>query len=606
MNKRYNEQDPAPQYDPETARIRRALRAQKARRRKKMRSRRLFLLGMALILLFVLVPNLWGRAERLLYPRKYEALVDQWAETYGLDPLLVDAFIRTESGFDPDAVSRADAMGLMQLTEDTFEWALSRMPDAPELTTEDLFTPAVNIQYGTYVLKLLGEQFEVEETVLAAYNPKLFSPVVEVPERYLFADEFPQDSLPYGFRWWKLFDDPALDSLMELALANNRNLAAAASRVEQARLNLGIVRAQYLPQFGVGVSAGADYNAEQKIVQEYAIEPSLSWEISLFGALKHSERAAQAQILSTEWAFRGVLLSLTAEVATTYYTLLQYDRDLQIARQSYELRRQSAALIDSMFRYGMSNGVALQQARSLVYSAAADIPQYRRAVEQAQLSLNILLGQPPRRIAGQSGGDSLIARFRPLDIPVGLPSDLLYRRPDVMQSYYDLQEAAARVGVARSARFPSLSLTGKGGVVSSTVEGLGKGNPWAWSAAAALTEPIFAFGRLKRQEASAREAYYQSVFAYEQAVLEAFSDVEDALVSITTYTEQTERYRKLVDANEQIALMTNTLYRSGMSAYLDVIDAERSLYESQMEYSNLVAQQYINYVNLFKALGGGW
>ena len=162
------------------------------------------------------------------------------------------------------------------------------------------------------------------------------------------------------------------------------------------------------------------------------------------------KRQAQAQILSTEWAFRGVLLSLTAEVSTTYYTLLQYDRDLQIARQSYELRRQSAALIDSMFRYGMSNGVALQQARSLVYSAAADIPQYRRAVEQAQLSLNILLGQPPRRIAGQSGGDSLIARFRPLDIPVGLPSDLLYRRPDVMQSYYDLQEAAARVGVALS------------------------------------------------------------------------------------------------------------------------------------------------------------
>lgn len=162
----------------------------------------------------------------------------------------------------------------------------------------------------------------IAATVLAACNPKLFSPVVEVPERYLFADEFPQDSLPYGFRWWKLFDDPALDSLMELALANNRNLAAAASRVEQARLNLGIVRAQYLPQFGVGVSAGADYNAEQKIVQEYAIEPSLSWEISLFGALKHSERAAQAQILSTEWAFRGVLLSLTAEVATTYYLSL--------------------------------------------------------------------------------------------------------------------------------------------------------------------------------------------------------------------------------------------------------------------------------------------
>lgn len=442
--------------------------------------------------------------------------------------------------------------------------------------------------------------------LMAACNPKLFSPVVEVPERYLFADELPQDSLPYGFRWWKLFDDRALDSLVDLALACNRNLAVAASRVEQARLNLGIVRAQYLPQFGVGISAGAEYDAEQKIVQQYAVEPSLSWEISLFGALRHSERAAQAQILSTEWAFRGVLLSLTAEVATTYFTLLQYDRDLQVARQSYELRRQSAALVDSMFRYGMSNGVALQQARSLVYSAAADIAQYRRAVEQTQLSLNILLGQTPHMIDNQGCGDSLFSRFRPLAIPVGLPSELLYRRPDVMQSYYDMQEAAARVGVARSARFPSLSLTGKGGVVSSTIEGLGKGKPWAWSATAALTEPIFSFGRLKRQEATAREAYYQSIFTYEQTILEAFSDVEDALVSIATYAEQTRRYRKLVDANEQIALMTNTLYRSGMSAYLDVIDAERSLYESQMEYSNLVAQQYINYVNLFKALGGGW
>ena len=149
MNKRYNEQDPAPQYDPETARIRRALRAQKARRRKKMRSRRLFLLGMALILLFVLVPNLWGRAERLLYPRKYEALVDQWAETYGLDPLLVDAFIRTESGFDPQATSTVDARGLMQMTED----------------------PETSIRFGCYYLHLCMERYNGDvATAAAAYH----------------------------------------------------------------------------------------------------------------------------------------------------------------------------------------------------------------------------------------------------------------------------------------------------------------------------------------------------------------------------------------------------------------------------------------------------
>ena len=171
MNKRYNEQDPAPQYDPETARIRRALRAQKARRCKKMRSRRLFLLGMALILLIVLVPNLWGRAERLLYPRKYEVLVDQWAETYGLDPLLVDAFIRTESGFDPQATSTVDARGLMQMTEETFIWLRSKIAPDEDLTFDELYDPDVSIRFGCYYIHLCMERYGGDvATAAAAYH----------------------------------------------------------------------------------------------------------------------------------------------------------------------------------------------------------------------------------------------------------------------------------------------------------------------------------------------------------------------------------------------------------------------------------------------------
>ena len=171
MNKRYNEQDPAPQYDPETARIRRALRAQKARRRKKMRSRRLFLLGMALILLFVLVPNLWGRAERLLYPRKYEALVDQWAETYGLDPLLVDAFIRTESNFDPAVDSDAGARGLMQITEVTFDWIKTKIAPTEALTFDDLYDPETNIRFGTYFVSYCLKRYDDHlATAAAAYH----------------------------------------------------------------------------------------------------------------------------------------------------------------------------------------------------------------------------------------------------------------------------------------------------------------------------------------------------------------------------------------------------------------------------------------------------
>lgn len=442
--------------------------------------------------------------------------------------------------------------------------------------------------------------------LLAACTPKLFPPQVTTPETYVYADGFSQDTTGIETAWWTLFGDTTLNRLVERALANNRDVAAAVSRVEQARANIGAVRAQFLPQVGIGIEAEGEYTPQTKIEQTYGIEPSLSWEISLFGAMRHATRAARAELAATEWALRGVRLSLAAEVATTYFTLLEYERDLSIARQSYSLRRESAALIDSMFRYGMSDGVALEQARSLMYTAQADIPLYKRAVEQTWLSLNVLLGETPRRAASSDGGLRLLADRQPAEIPVGLPSELLQRRPDIMQARYDLLQAAANAGAARSARFPSIALTAKGGVASNSIKGLTSANPWAWDAMGQLTQPIFAFGRLKRREQVAVEAYNQSAHTYEQTVLTAFADVEKALVAIETYRNQVKRYGEFVLANDRIATMTQALYRSGMSDYLDVIDAQRSLYESQMQYVNLVAQQYINYVNLCKALGGGW
>ena len=209
---------------------------------------------------------------------------------------------------------------------------------------------------------------------LTACNPRLYPPLVETPDNYLYAGRFRQDSLAGSEEWWHVFRDPTLDSLISQALANNRDLAVAYSRVEEADRQIAVARAGFLPSFGVGVSAEGDYNAETKIVQKYAVEPQMTWEVSLFGALRNSTRAARAELLSSQWALRGVMLSLTAEVATTYFQLLGYRRNLRIAERSYALRRESAALIDSMYRHGMANGVALQQARSLVYTAAADIP----------------------------------------------------------------------------------------------------------------------------------------------------------------------------------------------------------------------------------------
>lgn len=442
--------------------------------------------------------------------------------------------------------------------------------------------------------------------LLAACTPKFYPPQVTAPEHYIYGEGFSQVTTGVGERWWELFCDTTLNGLIDHALMNNRDVAVAAARVEQARANLRTVRAQYLSQVGVGASAEGEYTPATKIVQAYAVEPTLSWELSLFGALRNANRAAKAEIASTEWALAGVRLSLAAEVATTYFTLLEYERDLSIARQTLQLRQQSAALIDSMFRYGMSDGVALEQAKSLVYTAEADIPQYRRAVEQTWLSMGILLGENPSRAQLSGAGLRLLTDYRPAEIPVGLPSELLQRRPDIREAHFNLLQAAAQAGQARSARFPSISLTGKGGVASNSIKGLTSANPWAWEALGSVVEPVFGFGKLRNAERAAMAAYTQSAKTYEQTVLTAFADVEKALVAISTYREQTGRSSELVLANDRIATMTRALYRSGLSDYLDVIDAERSLYQSQMELVNLVAQQYINYVTLCKALGGGW
>lgn len=443
-------------------------------------------------------------------------------------------------------------------------------------------------------------------TALAGCNPKLYPPKVEVPEKYIFGEGFDRDTLGIPEDWWKMFGDTILDGLIERSFAANRNLAAAVSRIEEARSNLKAVRAEYLPSFGFGRHAGASYAKPTKIDQSYILEATLSWEISLFGAMRHAKDAAKSGIMYSEWAYRGVKLSLAAEVATTYFTLLQYRRDLNIARRSSQLRRESATLIDSMFRRGMITGLNREQAMSLVYTAEADIPLYDRAIKQTMLSLNVLLGETPD-VEKFIGTDTLLlSGYRHINIPIGVPSDILHRRPDVMEAYYRMTQAAANVGAARSARFPSLSLTANGGTSSDDITALFSKKSWIWSAFLSFTEPIYNFGALKRREMIAREKYRQSVLAYEQAYLQALSDVEKALVSISTYREQTERYEELVQASRNIAMMTNALYSSGLSAYLDVIDAERTLYDSQMQFVNLTAQQYINYVNLCKALGGGW
>ncbi|MBQ5648023.1 MAG: efflux transporter outer membrane subunit [Alistipes sp.] len=439
-------------------------------------------------------------------------------------------------------------------------------------------------------------------------NLHLTKPQIVSQKEYIFGKEFTIDSIALREEWWQMFGDTTLNRLVERAISQNKEIAIAASRIEEARHNLVVTRSAYWPSLSGEVSVEAGYNgASNDIAMNYKIIPTASWEVPLFGSLRQATKGAKAAIEYETWQYRGVQLALEAEVATTYFTLLQYRQDLAIAKRSSELRREMVSLVDSLYRYGFASGVNLEQAQSLLFTAEADIPRYEKAIAQTLLSLATLTGDKPEELLniGITNSRVITDHYRPYDIAIGIPSDLLQRRPDIMAAYYTMEQKAANVGLARTARFPSFSFSRSAGVSSGKISKLFSSEGWVANAMAALSQPIYNFGGLRRSELAAREAYKQSLIAYEQCYIEAISDVESALVAITSSREELQRYADLVEAYRNIAIQTYALYRNGLSGYLDVIDAERSLYTSQMQFENLVAQQYINYITLCKALGGG-
>ncbi len=445
--------------------------------------------------------------------------------------------------------------------------------------------------------------------IFVSCNPRLSAPQLATHKEYIFGGGFSNDSIRLDNDWWRMFGDTTLNRLISRAIEQNKNIEIAASRIEEARHNLVVTRSTYLPSISGVISAEGKYESTtDNIAQSYKILPQASWEIPLFGSLRHATKGAKAAINYEVWQYRGVRLALEAEVATAYFTLLQYRQDLSIAKRSSELRREMVTLIDSLYHYGYASGVNLEQAQSLLYTAEADIPMYEKAIAQSLLSLATLTGDNPATLinVGVEGSKAITNDYRPYDISIGVPSDILHRRPDLMSAYYTMQQSAANVGLARSARLPSVTLTLFGGTATDKVSQLFSSKGWVADAMASIAQPIFNFGGLRRRELAAREAYKQSLLAYEQCYIDALSDVESALVSITSSREELLRYAGLVKSYRNIAIMTYSLYRNGLSGYLDVIDAERSLYTSQMQFENLVAQQYINYINLCKALGGGY
>lgn len=434
-----------------------------------------------------------------------------------------------------------------------------------------------------------------------AVGPDFKSPQLNLPDTFVY-DSLTKGDLEDYTGWWRSFGDLTLDGLIRMALDSNKNLSVAVLNVEQARIQARSAKMSILPTLSVNASADLDFTMERKLTQQYNAGLGLSWDLDLFGKIRRMAEGARYDYYATEWGSRAVKLALIAEVANNYFSLQEYRQNLAIARQTYASRSSSAALIDSMFHYGATSLVDLEQARASQASAAAAVEQYERACLQSELTLDLLLSQNP--------GSVEIGMVSPAmtvpDIPAGLPSTLLERRPDVMQSYFEAASANAAIGVAIANRLPSVSLTGQGGLVSEEVRGISSGKPIGWSATGNLLAPILNWGNNKRAVDLARSRSQEAVLNYQQTALTALSEVEQALVAVNTYKSQIEEQVQLLKSSQTAQQLTQELYKAGAVNYLNLLDADRTLFSAELAYWQTVSQYRSACVTLYKALGGGW
>lgn len=435
-------------------------------------------------------------------------------------------------------------------------------------------------------------------------GPRYQKPVMNVPDTYVMGDENPDST--YNLRWWELFDDDVLDTLIMTALDQNKDVRIAASRVEQARASLGYTRADQFPSIGytagasrgniVGTSKAASEN------NNFYGFGNLQWEIDFWGKYRSATDAARADLLASEYAHRAIQVAIISEVANAYFQLLDYRQRLGISRQTLNTREGTLNIIQQRYNKGIVAEIDLNNAEMQRAVAAGAIPQWERAVAQTENAIRILLGQNPGSL---NVSRTISDEYQPPEIPTGLPSDLLQRRPDINQAEQNLIAQNAQIGIAQALRFPSISITGLLGVASDDLSTLTSGG-LAWSAGGSLLGPIFNFGKNKRRVEVERARTEEYVLRYEATVIQAFREVEDALIAIDTYRRQLDMKQQELDAARNAAKLSRDRYDGGVSSYLEVLDSERTLFNVELELSQTRQAWLSSYIQLYNALGGGW
>ena len=438
-------------------------------------------------------------------------------------------------------------------------------------------------------------------------GPDYKRPAVDTPAQYRGAMAGAEGPSIADRDWADVFTDPTLVELIRTALRRNRDVAIAAARVEQAQAQLGITRADQLPQVNLGLAAGRERVA-QSLVPAYTtnlfqVQASASWQLDFWGQYRRASEAARGELLASEWNRRAVIATLVANVASSYYQLLALDLQLEIAQRTLASRQESLALTQLQERQGAVSILDVRQAEQLLYNATETIIDAERRGEQEENLINLLLGQNPRPVPR---GRKLLEQPHDEVVPAGLPSAILTRRPDIQAQESRLIAANARIGVARAAYFPSISLTGGGGFQSAALEDLFNGPSGFWSILGSLTQPIFAGGRIRAGVQLAEAQKKELLLTYEQTIQQAFREVSDALVGYRRSREFREQQELLTVSSRDALAVSQQRYRGGAASYLEVLDANTRSFAAELNLVQAQLGELLALVQLYGALGGGW
>ena len=444
-----------------------------------------------------------------------------------------------------------------------------------------------------------------------AVGPKYHRPAVQTPTMYrdvaANSQQQAQAASYADLPWWQVFQDPKLQELIRTALKQNYDLQLATERINAARAEVAVTRSSLFPQVG----ANANFNGgKENIVQSkfnfLTLTGDAAFQLDLFGRLRRATEAARAELLATEDARQTVILTLVSDLASDYFTLLQLDLQLQITRQTVSTQTDSVKLTKLRLDRGVATKLDVLQAQQVLDTANAQIPDLEREIAQEEDAISILLGDYPHDVAR---GLLLVEQTLPPEVPPGLPSTIIERRPDIREAEQILVASNAEIGVAKAQFFPQIALTGSGGGSfgrSSVFSSLMASQIGIWSYGAQVSQPIFTGGALRGNLRLAKSENQQALIVYRQTIQRAFGDVSDALIGYEKLHEVRVRQQDTVSDLEETVRISTLRYKGGTTTYLEVLDGQRSLYSAELTLASARGDEYRSLVQLYKALGGGW